>query len=129
MTSHMVGGHDDLRQGFCASYHRGVELIGRRWNGVILRELLLGATRFSEIRQGIPALTDKMLANRLRELEGAGIVKRSVHDEIPVRVKYELTPMGRDLEAAVAALNRWASTWLPEEGAHPPNASSGSDVV
>lgn len=110
----------ELREGFCASYHRGVELIGRRWNGVILRELLLGATRFSEIRQGIPALTDKMLASRLRELESEGIVNRVVHAEIPVRVEYELTPMGRDLQEAVAALNRWASRWLPadDEPAH-----------
>ncbi|MET9031160.1 helix-turn-helix domain-containing protein [Nocardia sp. NPDC004168] len=104
-----------MREGFCASYHRGVELIGRRWNGVILRELLLGATRFSEIRQGIPALTDKMLANRLRELEAAGIVVRTVYDEVPVRIEYELTAMGRDLETAVAALNQWASRWFPPD--------------
>jgi DNA-binding HxlR family transcriptional regulator len=82
---------------------------------VILRELLLGATRFGEIRDGIPALTDKMLASRLRELESAGIVTRTVHDEMPVRVAYELTPMGRDLHEAVAALNRWASRWLPAD--------------
>ncbi|WP_231644977.1 winged helix-turn-helix transcriptional regulator [Sciscionella sediminilitoris] len=105
----------DLREGFCTSYHRGVELIGRRWNGVILRELLLGARRFSEIRRGIPALTDRMLASRLRELEAEGIVTRVVYDETPVRVEYELTEMGRDLEQAVAALNRWASRWLPED--------------
>lgn len=115
MSSETVEAKVDLGEGFCASYHRGVELIGRRWNGVILRELLLGATRFSQIRQGIPVVTDKMLAGRLRELEAAGIVKRVVHDEMPVRVEYELTPMGRDLHEAVAALNRWADKWLPEE--------------
>lgn len=112
----------DLRPGFCAGYHRGVELIGRRWNGVILRELLLGATRFSEIRQRIPDLTDRMLATRLKELESAGIVKRTVHDETPVRVEYGLTEMGRDLQDAVAALNRWASRWIPvdgDDGDHP----------
>lgn len=102
----------DLHAGFCAGYHQGVELIGKRWNGVILRELLLGATRFTEISQSVPGLTDKMLTARLRELETAGLVTRVVHPETPVRIEYLLTEMGRDLQDAVAALNRWASRWI-----------------
>lgn len=103
----------DLGEGFCASYHHAVELIGRRWTGAILRELLLGTTRFGQIREAIPQLTDKMLASRLRELEAEGVVTRVVYPEIPVRVEYHLTEKGRDLEAAVAALGQWADRWIP----------------
>ncbi|WP_222853419.1 winged helix-turn-helix transcriptional regulator [Fodinicola acaciae] len=97
---------------FCPDYHRAVEMIGRRWNGVILRELLLGATRFAQIRAAIPEMTDKMLSSRLRELEDEGLVSRTVIDERPVRVEYALTEMGRDLEEAINALSSWADRWL-----------------
>jgi DNA-binding HxlR family transcriptional regulator len=60
--------HYDLGMGYCPSYHHAAELVGRRWNGVIIRALLLGATRFGEIAEQIPEMSDKMLANRLREL-------------------------------------------------------------
>lgn len=105
----------DLGEGFCPSYHHAVELIGRRWSGAILRELLLGTNRFGQIREAIPSLTDKMLASRLRELETEGIIDRVVFPEIPVRVEYHLTDKGRDLEAAVAALSQWADRWIPAE--------------
>lgn len=102
----------DLGEGFCSSYHHAVELIGRRWNGAILRELLLGSTHFVQIREAIPQLTDKMLANRLRQLEGEGLITRSVYPETPVRIEYQLTDKGGDLEAAVAALSQWADRWI-----------------
>ena len=89
------------------------QLVGRRWSGAILRELLLGTTRFGQIRAAIPQLTDKMLASRLREFEAEGLVTRSVFAEIPVRVEYHLTEKGRDLEAAVATLSQWADRWIP----------------
>lgn len=97
---------------FCPRYHAAVELIGRRWSGVILRELLHGATRFTDIRQAVPDLSDRMLSERLRELEAAGVVTRTVHPETPVRVEYGLTEKGRALEAVVAALGRWADRWV-----------------
>lgn len=112
----------DLGEGFCSSYHHAVELIGRRWSGAILRELLLGTTRFGQIREAIPQLTDKMLASRLRELEAEGVIRRVVFPEIPVRVEYHLTDKGRDLEAAVAALSQWADRWIPAR----PDAATGS---
>lgn len=95
--------------------HHAVELIGRRWNGAILREMLMGASRFGEIRAAIPELTDKMLANRLRQLEAEGLIVRTVTAETPVRVEYTLTEQGRDLESAVAALSEWADRWLPAD--------------
>jgi len=104
----------DLGEGFCPQYHHAVELIGRKWNGAILRELLLGSTRFGQIREAIPQLTDKMLASRLKQLESEGVVSRTVYAETPVRVEYQLTEKGRDLEAAVAAMSHWADRWIPD---------------
>ncbi|MDA3642733.1 helix-turn-helix transcriptional regulator [Saccharopolyspora indica] len=101
----------DQGEQFCPAYHHAVELIGRRWTGVILRQLLHGTSRFAEIRDAIPALTDRMLASRLRELEAEGIVRRTVLDTIPVKVQYDLTDKGRDLERTITALSEWADRW------------------
>ena len=76
---------------FCPAYHEAIELIGRRWTGAILRVLLSGARRFSDITTTIPGLSDRLLSERLKELEGAGIVTRTVYPETPVRVEYQLT--------------------------------------
>lgn len=99
---------------FCPAYHHAVELIGRRWNGVILRRLLLGTSRFAEIRDAIPEVTDRMLTGRLRELEAEGLVMRTVVDASPVRVEYSLTDKGRDLEGTITALGEWADRWLDD---------------
>jgi|ERR1700710_2313155 DNA-binding HxlR family transcriptional regulator len=98
---------------FCPRYHHAVELIGRRWAGVILRELLRGATRFSELSDAIPDVTDKLLAERLKTFVAEGLVERQVHPETPVRIEYRLTDMGRDLEKAVGEISVWAERWLP----------------
>lgn len=101
----------DRGESFCPAYHHAVELIGRRWTGVILRQLLLGSSRFAELRDAIPGMTDRMLASRLRELESEKIVTRTVIDSIPVRIHYELTDKGRALERTVDALSEWADEW------------------
>lgn len=97
--------------GFCPKYHRAVELIGRRWTGVILRALLQGATRFSDVAAAVPDLSDRMLAERLKELEAEGVVLRTVLPETPVRVEYGLTEKGRALETVLEAIAHWADTW------------------
>ena len=96
----------------CALYHRAVELVGKRWTGAILSVLMDGPLRFSEIGQLVPDLSDRLLSERLKELETEGIVERRVIDETPVRVEYALTEKGRALEPAVAALKEWARGWL-----------------
>lgn len=106
---------------FCPKYHQAVELIGRRWTGAILRALLSGVNRFSDLCDTVPGLSDRMLAERLKELEAQGIVQRTVIPDTPVRVEYSLTAKGRDLQAVIQAVSRWAETW--ERGA-PPVASS-----
>jgi DNA-binding HxlR family transcriptional regulator len=103
---------DDGRSPCCSLYHRAVELVGKRWSGAILLVLLDGPLRFSEIKALVPDLSDRLLSERLKELEAEGIVERRVHDETPVRVEYALTDKGRALEPAVRALKRWARSWL-----------------
>jgi len=104
----------------CAEYHRAVELIGRKWAGAIIYVLLNGRARYAALREAVPDITDRMLSERLRELEEAEIVVRHVTPEIPVRVEYELTPKGRSLEKAISAISEWATRWAdtPVAGRH-----------
>lgn len=92
---------------FCPDFHRAVELIGRRWSGSIVRELLAGACRFTELHDAIPDISDRMLCERLRELEAEGIVARREHAEAPVRVEYQLTDKGQALKTVFAAIGDW----------------------
>jgi DNA-binding HxlR family transcriptional regulator len=101
------------RKDFCPEFHHAVELIGRRWTGVILRAMLNGATHFGEIALAVPKLSDRMLAARLKELEAHGVISRTVVPDTPVRVEYALTDKGRGLEGVVKALGDWADRWVP----------------
>jgi DNA-binding HxlR family transcriptional regulator len=98
--------------GCCPLYHEAVELVGRRWTGAILHVLMDGPLRFSEIAQAVPELSDRLLSERMKELEARGIVQRTVHPGPPLRVEYALSRMGRDLEPALSELQRWAHRWL-----------------
>jgi DNA-binding HxlR family transcriptional regulator len=100
------------RRACCALYHRAVELVGKRWTGAILLVLMDGSLRFSQIKQLVPDLSDRLLSERLKELESEGIVTRYDHDGSCARVQYGLTPKGRALEPAVRALKTWANTYL-----------------
>ena len=103
---------DQTREHCCSLYHRAVELVGKRWTGAILFVLLDGPLHFSAIKQLVPDLSDRLLSERLKELEGEGIVEREVLEGAPVRVEYRLTEKGRALEPAVRALKSWAREWL-----------------
>jgi DNA-binding HxlR family transcriptional regulator len=96
----------------CSRYHRAVELVGKRWTGAILLVLLEGPLRFCEITQVVPALSDRLLSERLKELEAEDIVQRRVYDGAPVRVEYSLTEKGRALEPALRALKSWSHSYL-----------------
>jgi DNA-binding HxlR family transcriptional regulator len=98
--------------GCCPYYHEAVELIGRRWSGAILRVLMDGPLRFSQIAQAIPELSDRLLSERMKELEKRGIVRRTVHPGPPLRVEYSLSDMGRELGPALSELQNWARRWL-----------------
>ena len=95
----------------CPSYHSAIELIGRRWNGVIIQRLLSGPERFSELRSGIPGITDAMLTQRLRQLEGEGIVSREVLTTRPVEIRYALTGVGERLGPILDAVAVWSNAW------------------
>ncbi len=99
----------------CPVFHRAVELIGRRWTGAILSAMLNGATRFTDIIHAVPGLSDRLLSERLKELEAEGIVIRIVHPETPVRIEYHLTDKGRDLSSVTDAVAAWAHRWLSQE--------------
>jgi DNA-binding HxlR family transcriptional regulator len=107
----------------CARFHKAVELIGRRWSGAIIQILLQGPSRYAELRAAIPDITDRMLSERLRELEDERIVARSVIPETPVRVEYALTPKGRALAPALAAIGQWAEKWVEAGTAPVPRTS------
>jgi DNA-binding HxlR family transcriptional regulator len=106
--------------GCCPLYHEAVELVGRRWTGAILRVLMDGPLRFSEVAQAVPELSDRLLSERMKELEARGIVERTVLPGPPVRVEYSLSQMGRELEPALSELQRWAKRWLGQ-----PHVSAG----
>lgn len=112
---------------FCPAYTRAIEIVGRRWTGAIVRCMLAGATRFSEIVAAVPALSDRLLSERLKELEAEGIVERVVTPTTPVRIEYRLTDKGRALGAVVHAVAQWAERWGRDAGdrAPAPHASGG----
>jgi DNA-binding HxlR family transcriptional regulator len=95
----------------CPKYERAVELLGKRWTGLILRVLAEGPTTFSRIARAVDKLSDRVLSERLKELEQRGVVQRRVDPSIPVRIEYSLTDKGRDLQAVLDALQTWADRW------------------
>jgi DNA-binding HxlR family transcriptional regulator len=99
------------RESCCSAYHQAVELIGKRWTGAIVFVLMDGPLRFSEVKTLVPDLSDRLLSERMKELEAEDIVERRVIDDMPVRVEYALTPKGRALEPALRSLKVWARSW------------------
>lgn len=92
---------------------KAVEVLGERWSILVMRELLIGSTKFNDIARGLPGMSRTMLSKRLRELEAAGVVER-------LDGGYHLTPAGRELRPMVFALGAWGEKWLlgepdPEE--------------
>ena len=96
----------------CARFHHAVELIGRRWSGAIISVMLGGPRCFNEMLAAVPGLSDRLLTERLRELESEGLVRRTVLHGPPVRVSYELTEAGKSLEPVIESLGRWAERWV-----------------
>jgi len=101
---------------FCPRFQLAIELVGRRWTGPILRVLIAGDHRFNELLATIPGLSDRLLTERLRELEEQRIVERLVDPGPPLRVSYRITQKGRELSDAFCALGRWAEKWIELDG-------------
>ncbi|MEO6836477.1 MAG: helix-turn-helix domain-containing protein [Candidatus Tumulicola sp.] len=102
-------------QDLCPRFHQAIELIGRRWTGAVIRVLLPAPRRFNQLLAAIPGISDRLLTERLRELEAAEIIRREVQPGSPVRVLYELTARGHDLRAPLDAIGLWAERWIGVE--------------
>ncbi|GAA2002932.1 hypothetical protein GCM10009838_81200 [Catenulispora subtropica] len=111
-SEHTTAGTEDCLSSFCPRFHTAVEIIGRRWSGAILRAMLAGATRYTDIVAAVPKLSDRLLSERLKEFEAVGIVDRVVIPDTPVRVEYRLTQKGAELEPAFRELADWAEKWI-----------------
>jgi DNA-binding HxlR family transcriptional regulator len=95
----------------CPHFHAAIELIGKRWTGAIVCALTERPMRFGELGKAVPGLSDRLLSQRLRELEEEGLVQREVEAGSPVRVTYSLTAIGEELGPAIGELRSWAQRW------------------
>lgn len=95
----------------CPKFENAFELLGKRWTGLIIRTLISGQKRFSDIAEAIPNMSARMLTERFKELENHGIVIRKVYPETPVRIEYELTEKGHELETVMDEIQKWAEKW------------------
>lgn len=95
----------------CDVFHRAIELIGKRWTGAIISVMLKGARRFCEVREAIPGISDRLLTERLKDLEDEGIVVREVTATRPPQVSYLLTEKGRALGPVIESIATWGHDW------------------
>lgn len=93
----------------CQLFQRTVELAGRRWSAAILFAAVAGARRFVEYRRSVPGISDRLLTQRLRELEQQGFIAREVVPTMPVQIIYTATPAGAELIAALRPLGEWGA--------------------
>ena len=91
-----------------------LDLIGGKWKGMLLYHLMSGTQRFNALKRNLPAITQRMLTKQLRELESAGVVNRVVYAEVPPRVEYSLSEMGRSLKPIISSLRKWGEDYLAE---------------
>ena len=93
-------------------FQKAFDILGKKWNGLVLISLLENPKRFTDIRRDIPDLSDRVLTERLRELESLDLIKRNVYTRIPVKVEYELTKKGKELEKSMLEIQIWAENNL-----------------
>jgi len=113
------------RRSCCSTFHRAVELVGRRWTGVIVYLLAEGPSRFSGLEARLPGITPRMLTERLRQLEGEGIVERRTLTGSPAGVEYALSRKGRELSRALESIGAWAGRWVPD-ASRPPRRTTNA---
>lgn len=96
----------------CPKYESAIEILGKKWTGLIIRVLLGGPRRFKDIKEQIPDMSDRILTERIKELGSESILVRRVYPETPVRIEYELTEKGKKLENVIEAIQNWGEEWL-----------------
>lgn len=107
---------------YCA-IESAMEVLGGRWKLAILKELLAGTRRFNELKRALPRITQRMLTRQLREMETDGLVIRTVYREVPPKVEYSLTEIGRSLDGIAEQLDTWGR-WYRARCAVEPGADS-----
>jgi DNA-binding HxlR family transcriptional regulator len=95
----------------CPKFEAAFEMLGKRWTGLIIHVLLSGPKRFKDISDVITGMSDRMLSERFKELEAAGIIVRHVYPETPVRIEYDLTEKGKALQSVMGEVQKWAEQW------------------
>ncbi|MEP7290001.1 MAG: helix-turn-helix domain-containing protein [Chloroflexota bacterium] len=99
-------------ENICTRYQYAADMISRRWTALILKVLMDKPLRFNELGDLLAVVSDRVLSERLKELEQEQIVERRVYTEIPVRVEYSLTEKGRDLSPVINAIEKWSHDWI-----------------
>lgn len=102
-------------QSWCPT-ETAIAMIGNRWRVLIIRELLGGTRRFSELKKALDGVTQKVLTSNLRAMEESGLLTRTVYPEVPPRVEYTLTDLGRSLAPVMEALHEWGKTYKSLHG-------------
>jgi len=100
-----------LDKSICPRFEKAMGLLGQRWTGMIIYQLLTGPQRFCQIESSI-GVSGRVLSERLKDLENEGIVKREVFPETPVRIEYSLTEKGMGLEPVMRDIEKWSQAWL-----------------
>lgn len=101
----------------CPRFERGMQIVSKRWIGLIIHQLLSGPQRFCTIEDALPNISGRLLSERLKDLEHEGIVRREVFPETPVRIEYSLTDKGLALEPVIREIEKWSSQWIRLETA------------
>jgi DNA-binding HxlR family transcriptional regulator len=96
----------------CPRYQQAIELLGKRWTGLILQVLMARPLRFNEMAEQLEVVSDRMLSERLKELEAEGVIARCVYPETPVRIEYRLTEKGKGLAPVIEAIGEWSQRWI-----------------
>jgi DNA-binding HxlR family transcriptional regulator len=96
----------------CPKYEAAIEILAKKWTGLILRVLMEEKCRFRDIREQIPQMSERMLAERLKDLESSGLINRQVYPETPVRIEYTLTEKGKALQPVLDSIETWAHKWI-----------------
>ncbi|MBX0357442.1 helix-turn-helix domain-containing protein [Halobacillus sp. Nhm2S1] len=119
----------ELQSEYQCAINLVIDLIGGKWKVLLLWHLNEGDKRFNELRRTIPEITKKMLTQQLRELEGHGLVKRTVHEEVPPRVVYSTTDFGRKLQPVLYGMCQWGDDYAEKEGIQMNSCWTGRDFM
>jgi DNA-binding HxlR family transcriptional regulator len=96
----------------CPKYEMAIDILGKKWTGLIIRVMMGGPRRFKELKEQIPEMSDRILTERMKELEACGLVERKVYPETPVRIEYILTQKGKDLQYVIGSIQTWGEKWM-----------------